>query len=106
MILTGNGEKGREKANCDSRWGEQVEKTRERAKLDKLKEMPSAYHPFTHSLLQQALIKHRLCTRVHCKHLLVVSEAEKISPFMESHGGGYKQILACVLCHSVVSNSL
>lgn len=68
MILTGNGEKGREKANCDSRWGEQVEKTRERAKLDRLKEMPSAYHPSTHSLLRQVL-KHRLCARVRCKHL-------------------------------------
>lgn len=80
LILTGNGEKGGEKADYDSKWGEQVEKTRERAKQDRLKEMPSAYRPFTHSLLLQALLKACLCARVRCEHLLVVNQTEKFSP--------------------------
>ena len=106
MILIGNGEKRGEKAACDSRLGEQVEKTRERAKQDRLKEMPSAYRPFTHSLLRQALIKPCLCARVRCEHLLVVNQTEKVSPFTLSHGGGCKQMLACVLGDSVVSSFL
>ena len=97
MILIGNGEKRGEKADCDSRLGEQVEKTRERAKQDRLKEMPSAYPPFTHSLLRQALIKPCLCASVLCEHLLVVNQTEKVSPFTLSHGGGCKQCLRVCL---------
>lgn len=92
VILTGNGEKGGETANCDSRWvgtgGEnQSESKAGQAGRDAL----CPQHSFLHSLLRQVLTKQRLCTRLRCKHWMVVNQTEKISTFMESHGEGNKQ---------------
>ena len=93
-ILTGNGEKGGETANCDSRWGgtggeNQSESKAGRAGRDALCPQRSSLHSLPpQTSTYQATSVHRL----RCKHRVVVNQTEKISTFMESHGEGNKQI--------------